>query len=205
MLLGVGGDGRTNSSGAGSDDKYTRLTIDPFVSYTNPKGHRITASTRYLLIFRKGNGEDPNAVSHQAIGDIQYQYRWKNMLTFTAGVPFSVGANTSNLYEGTRMNFNTAVYAQLEFVYKVLTLQGGLRYEVIGVDTFVIPGRPVFRAGVSVQAAKATFFRASWGQGYRVPTIGERATVPLSTGAAGAAAGAGAGAAGAAAFSRCSA
>ncbi len=160
--------------GAGSDDKYTRLTVDPFVSYTNPKGHRITASTRYLLIFRKGNGEDPNAVSHQAIGDIQYQYRWKNMLTFTAGVPFSVGANTSNLYEGTRMNFNTAVYAQLEFVYKVLTLQGGIRYEVIGVDTFVIPGRPVFRAGVSVQAAKATFFRASWGQGYRVPTIGER-------------------------------
>lgn len=160
--------------GAGSDDRYTRFTADPFVAYTSPKGHRISFGSRYLLIFRKGNGEDPNAVSHQAIGDLQYQYRWKNMLTFTAGLPFTVGTNTSNLYDGARINYNTAVYTQLEFIYKVLTLQGGIRYEVIGVDTTLVTGKPVFRAGLSVQAAKATFFRASWGQGYRVPTIGER-------------------------------
>lgn len=160
--------------GAGSDDKYTRLTVDPFVSYTTAKGHRLSLGTRYLLIFRKGNGTDPDAVSHQTMGDLQYQYRWKNMLTVTAGVPFTVGTSTSNLYKGTRTNFNTAVYTQLEFIYKVLTLQGGIRYEVIGVDTILVTSKPVFRAGVSVQAAKATFFRASWGQGYRVPTIGER-------------------------------
>lgn len=160
--------------GAGSDDRYTRFTADPFVTYTSSKGHRISFGTRYLLIFRKGNGDDPNAVSHQGIGDLQYQYRWKNMLTFTAGLPFTIGSSTSNLYEGARINFNTAVYSQLEFVYKILTLQGGIRYEVIGVDTLVVTGKPVFRAGISVQAAKATFFRASWGQGYRVPTIGER-------------------------------
>lgn len=160
--------------GAGSDDKYTKFNIDPFVNYTTAKGHRISVGTRYMLLFRKGNGDDPDAVSHQAIGDIQYQYRWKNMLTVTAGVPFIVGTNTSNLYEGTRINFNTAVYTQLEFIYKVLTLQGGIRYEVIGVDTMVVTGKPVFRAGLSVQAAKATFLRVSWGQGYRVPTIGER-------------------------------
>lgn len=160
--------------GSGSDDKYIRSNVDPFVTYTTPKGHRISAQFRYMNIFRKGNGTDPNAVSHQVMGDVQYQYRWKNMLTVTAGVPFNVGLSSSNLYPGFRQNFTTALYTQLEFKYKVLTLQGGVRYEVAGLDTDIISNKPVFRTGVSVQAARATFLRASWGQGYRVPASGEK-------------------------------
>ena len=34
--------------------------------------------------------------------------------------------------------------------------------------------RPVFRAGVNFEATPVTFIRASWGQGYRYPTIAER-------------------------------
>ena len=53
-------------------------------------------------------------------------------------------------------------------------IQAGLRYEVIGVDTVVVKSKPIFRSGINIQAAKATFIRASWGQAYRIPTIGER-------------------------------
>jgi hypothetical protein len=42
------------------------------------------------------------------------------------------------------------------------------------VDSVIVTGRPVFRSGINLQAGKATFFRASWGQGYRIPSIGER-------------------------------
>lgn len=35
-------------------------------------------------------------------------------------------------------------------------------------------GKPVFRVGLNYEAAKYTFIRASWGQGYRFPTIAER-------------------------------
>jgi outer membrane receptor protein involved in Fe transport len=160
---------------SGSGDRYLRATVDPFVTYTHSKGHTAKLNVRYMTIFRKGGGDDPNAFSNQISFDDQYQYRWKNMLVLTAGIPFNVGISQSNLYPGKQINYTAAAYAQLEFNYKILSLQGGLRYEVAGVDTYrIFPKYPVFRSGLNVQAAKATFIRASWGQGYRIPTIGER-------------------------------
>src|ERR1019366_2432399 len=138
---------------------------------------------RYLNIFRKGNGTDPNAVDNQLIIYSQYQYTWKNMLVFTAGIPFDVAYSKSNLYSGLDFTFHAAAYTQLEFNYKFLSLQGGLRYEASGVDSIVVKNLPpIFRAGLNIQAAKATFFRASWGQGYRIPTLGEKYIAQQFTG-----------------------
>lgn len=180
--------------GVGSGDGYWRTTIDPFVSYTAKKDHRITSSFRYMNIFRPG-GDLPDAVSHQLISDNQYQYRWKKMIVFTAGIPFNVGFSRSNLYPEVRKNFAASVYGQLEFNYKILTLQGGFRYEISAIDTDIVVGFPykrnqqpnvrsgdkkillgipIFRAGMNIQAAAATFFRFSWGQGYRIPSIAEK-------------------------------
>ncbi len=172
-------------SAIGSNDTYWRTSFDPFVSFSNPKGHRISSNFRYINIFRPG-GDLPNAESHQIIADNQYQYRWKNMLVITAGIPFNAGISKSNLYSEVRKNFAVAAYGQVEFNYKILSLQGGLRYEISAVDTdmnFGFPiknstgkqiGIPIFRAGANIQAAKATFFRFSWGQGYRIPTVAEK-------------------------------
>jgi outer membrane receptor protein involved in Fe transport len=55
-----------------------------------------------------------------------------------------------------------------------ITAVAGLRYEVIGIDDFVETGRPIFRSGLNVRAAKGTFIRASVGQSYRLPSVGER-------------------------------
>ncbi|MCS6933951.1 MAG: TonB-dependent receptor [Chitinophagales bacterium] len=172
---------------SGSDDVYYRTSVDPFVSYTHAKGHRITSNFRIMHIFRPGNPPDPDANSIQFISDNQYQYKWKNLLIFTGGIPFTIGLSRSNLYPGTRLNFTTALYGQLELNYKIVSLQGGLRYEIAQVDTdrtigYPIrsnfdknkPGLPVFRTGINVQAAKATFLRMSWGQGYRIPSIAEK-------------------------------
>ncbi len=169
----------------GSGDNYLRTTIDPHVSYTSPKGHRITSQWRYMNIFRKGGGTDPNAVSHQIITDNQYQFRYKQMLVVTAGLPFSVGISTSNLYPGVRPTYAVAAYTQVEYNYKILSLQGGLRYEFSAVDTdrnYGFPYKigdktihlPIFRAGMNIQAARATFIRVSWGQGYRIPSVAEK-------------------------------
>jgi iron complex outermembrane receptor protein len=180
--------------GVGSGDNYTRTSIDPFVSYTGKKGHKITSSYRYMNIFRNGNYPDPDAISHQIIADNQYQYRWKNMLVFTAGFPFNVGLSRSNLYPQLRKTFAASIYGQLEFNYKILTLQGGFRYEISAIDTDVVVGFPyrnqnanvkqgdnrlvvgipIFRAGMNIQAAQATFLRYSWGQGYRIPSVAEK-------------------------------
>ncbi|MFN8300500.1 MAG: TonB-dependent receptor [Chitinophagales bacterium] len=169
----------------GSADNYLRTTVDPHVSYNSLKGHRFVSQWRYMNIFRKGGGTDPNAVSNQIMADNQYQYRYLNSLIITAGLPFNIGISSSNLYPGKRVTYYAATYLQVEYNYKFLTLQGGLRYEISGVDTdrvwgftYKVNGKnvqlPIFRAGMNIQAAKGSFFRLSWGQGYRVASVAEK-------------------------------
>jgi len=170
-------------SGDGSNDKYLRTNIDPFLSYQNSKGHRFTFNSRYMDLFRDGGSKPANAVSNEFIVFDQYQYRWKNMLVISAGVPFNVASSRSNLYSGQDFSFNAAVYTQAEFDYKFLSLQAGVRYEAAGVDTVTVKNQPpIFRMGINLQAAKATFFRASWGQGFRIPSIGEKYIAQQFTG-----------------------
>lgn len=98
-------------------------------------------------------------------------------------------------------NTNFAIYTQLEKkFFGRLTISGGFRLEMYRIGkydnyTFVsttgaAPDRdtainfvennlnnkflPVFRLGVNYKAAEYTFIRASFGQGYRFPTIAER-------------------------------
>ncbi|MES2621379.1 MAG: TonB-dependent receptor [Bacteroidota bacterium] len=177
---------------ASSNSNYNKITVDPHLTYSNIKGHNYKLQIRYMNIFRKGNGVDIDAVSHSLIILNQYQYRFKkDLLILTAGVPFTMGYSQSNLYakSGKHFNFNWAVYTQLELNYKILSLQGGIRYEIAGLDSNIyygLPSRversgerrnvglPVFRAGLNIQASKSTNIRASWGQGFRIPTIAEK-------------------------------
>jgi outer membrane receptor protein involved in Fe transport len=69
---------------------------------------------------------------------------------------------------------SAALYGQLEYNYKWLSLQAGVRYEVQKVDQDIEKGLPIFRSGVNFEVTKSTHLRASWGQAYRIPTIGER-------------------------------
>jgi outer membrane cobalamin receptor len=169
-------DADTNAfrSGAGASSRYFRLNIDPHLTYASAKGHIYNLKIRYMNIDRIANGTDPNAVSHQIMVDNQYQYRWKHMLVFTAGGPATIGASRSNLYEQVHITLMGAAYAQLEFNYKKLSIQGGIRYEVQKVDNDLQTGIPIFRSGLNYEITKSTHVRASWGQAYRIPTIGER-------------------------------
>ena len=174
FFIAIDADTNAFRSGAGSSSRYFRLNVDPHLTYANPKGHIYNLKIRYMNIDRIANGTDPNAVSHQIMADNQYQYRWKHMLVLTAGAPFNVGTSRSNLYEQVHITLSGAAYAQLEFNYKKLSIQGGLRYEVQKVDNDVEKGIPVFRSGLNYEVTKSTHLRASWGQAYRIPTIGER-------------------------------
>ncbi|MCP4442079.1 MAG: TonB-dependent receptor [Aureispira sp.] len=46
--------------------------------------------------------------------------------------------------------------------------------KVVNTNPKAREGKPVFRVGLNYEAAEYTFIRASWGQGYRFPTIAER-------------------------------
>ncbi len=158
-----------------SSSAYEKATFDPHLTYSTAKGHNYKLNIRYMNLFRLGNGGDRNAESNFLEVDNQYQYRLKkDLLVITTGAPTSFGLSVSNLYPSQHINYNSAIYAQGEFNYKIVSIQAGLRYEVAGLDSLIEKSQPVFRSGINIHAAQATWFRASWGQGYRIPSVAEK-------------------------------
>jgi iron complex outermembrane receptor protein len=100
----------------------------------------------------------------------------------------------SEKYPKTIENSQTCSYVQFDYKpFNRLNLSAGLRYEhnvQHSPDTIwisrptnefglipngeVIEGKPVYRFGANYRVGTATYFRSSWGQGYRYPTIAEK-------------------------------
>lgn len=165
-------------SGTNSSDKYSYFNVDPRVTYTGPKGsiHKLRGrfyNVSRLIIDKPGK----DASSNLYWGDYQFQKRFDFGLTATAGISGSISKSFSNLYEGIDLfQVFTAQYVQVEKTFgDRVTLLGGARYEINKVYGLPDdPPKPVFRTGINVQAAKFTHLRATWGQGYRFPSLGER-------------------------------
>ncbi len=164
----------------GSGDKYMRMAIDPHMVYLAPKNNRISINARFLNVHRFGNGSDLDAVSWVYTADVQHQktftFRGDKKLILTTGVPFNVSTNVSNLFAdfGTLVTWNVAAYLQAELKYNKLSLIAGGRYEVQKQVYYIEKFSPIFRVGANYQFGKATFLRASWGQGYRIPSLAEK-------------------------------
>jgi iron complex outermembrane receptor protein len=77
------------------------------------------------------------------------------------------------------------LYTQLDKKWNKLNISLGARYESFSLnseDKYLVDGdsinelkagKPVFRTGINYQVAEATYVRASWGQGYRFPSMAE--------------------------------
>ena len=121
----------------------------------------------------------------------RYQYQKeieKAKLVITTGIVGSGTYVSAPLYGDTTFQSNNfASYLQLEKkLGSRINLSGGVRFErneqrspeVFGNDTIpggkVVEAKPVFRVGMNYKMMEATFLRASWGQGYRYPTIAEK-------------------------------
>lgn len=169
----------------GSDTRTDQITynIDPFISYFGRKNNnRHTLRTR---MFHQNNANDNNQANKSTLyyGEYQFQRRVKsiNDLIVTAGAMGTYSSGEAALYQGNEdssgVNFfvNAAAYVQIDKKFwKKLNVTIGGRYEFFQVNKNEKQGVPVFRAGLSIPVAKATFIRASFGQGFRFPTIAER-------------------------------
>jgi iron complex outermembrane receptor protein len=61
-------------------------------------------------------------------------------------------------------------------MFNNLGLSAGMRFERYELDNRVEYSRPVFRAGMNYQLGESAFLRASFGQGYRFPSVAEKFT-----------------------------
>ncbi len=178
---------------ASSSNGRLRFTIDPSLQYFDKGGNRHKFLGRYFYVHNNNSGNQSND-SRMLYGEYQYQRQMDDIgLVATAGVVGIYTTVDAKLYSnGNFTNENYAGYLQLDYkAFRKLNLSAGVRYErnvqhspdVIQItqtrfDT--IPNgltkesKPVFRVGANYQAGRATYFRASWGQGYRYPTIAEK-------------------------------
>lgn len=159
----------------------TQWYLDPFVAYTGPQGTRHSLRGRlYHQTFDNDNRQGNS--NNSWFGE----YQWQRTLNFfgeatvTAGVAMQQVRSEAELYsggpDGSGVNAaaNHAAYVQVDKrIEDRLTLTAGVRYEQFQVNADR-ETEPVMRAGAAWQVLEATFLRASYGQGFRFPTIGER-------------------------------
>jgi iron complex outermembrane receptor protein len=169
-----------------------RFNIDPTAQYFDRAGNRHKILSRYYYVSNNNSGNQSND-SRMYYGEYQFQRRLDYLgLVATAGVVGIYTTVDAQLYNSdSYTNRNLAGYFQLDYKIGNLNLSGGVRYEnnqlkspefirIDDTDTDTIPNgisqesKPVFRIGANYQLAKVTYLRASWGQGYRYPTIAEK-------------------------------
>lgn len=160
----------------------TQFYLDPFINYTNAHGTRHSFKGRWYHQDFKNNNDQSNA-NHLLYGEYRFQRKMNLMgpLVLTAGVVSQHVIGHAVLYSGNEDGSgdntatNAAGYLQVDkkLIADRLALSAGLRYEQFSVNHYR-QARPVVRAGATYQVFEGTFLRASYGQGYRFPTIGER-------------------------------
>lgn len=169
--------------GSDTETKQTTFNIDPFLTiYGRVNHNRHSIRTR---VFHQNNDNDNNQanLNYVYFGEYQFQRRVKsiNGLTITAGGMGQFSQSEAPLYQGDpdgdgkNQAMNFAAYGQIDKKFwDKLNLSLGVRYEYFKINDEQGQGQPVFRSGLSYKVLKETYLRASFGQGFRFPTIAER-------------------------------
>lgn len=164
--------------GTSSTDKYLFVNVDPWIQYSSEKAGLHSFKSRYYRVERRnGDWEDPSA-SNVIFLDYRFQNQFKYNFNLTAGLQYQYIWSASSLYPdaGTIVTNNPSVFAQLEkrFIDKI-SLLIGIRNEWNEVVTLRKETTlPIVRAGANFEVAKKTNIRASFGQSFRFPSIGEK-------------------------------
>lgn len=175
--------------GTVSDKMSTRIYIDPSVTFYDTYKNRHKLMGRTILIDNKNNTNQSNNSVNQYL-EYQFQRKFdKAQIMLTTGIVASWNkTNSQILGDTTFTGQNHAAYVQADktFFDDKLTISGGLRYEYIkqnspavfdGVkipDGEVTDDKLIGRLSANYKLAQYSSLRASYGQGYRYPTLTER-------------------------------
>ena len=153
----------------------TFLAIDPFITYKKTNRFRHDLRMRFQTsLNRFPESKKTNSDAYSLFTEFQFWKRLSGLMDLTAGLAENYSRVISNMYDN-HTGLNMAGYAQIELrpVQNLKTV-AGLRIEQNILDGKRDKIVPVFRAGLNWQAGEFTFLRASFGQGYRYPSIAEK-------------------------------
>ena len=154
--------------------------VDPFINFFTQSNGKHHFRTRLLHADNEMTANQSNRATTY-YGDYMFQKRYKNLkdLDFIGGITGVFTNSFANMYVGSgspnNKLLNVSAYTQLEKKFaKLLNLSVGGRLEYFQLNDSITALKPIFRAGTSIKLYQETYLRASYGQGYRFPTITER-------------------------------
>ncbi|MBO4232033.1 MAG: TonB-dependent receptor [Bacteroidales bacterium] len=171
----------------GSMSKFRDCTfyVDPVVQYAAKSGWVHTFRNRLTFSNNMESTGNQNSRSFVLYDEYQFNKKFRFNMDLVGGIMNMYAESYGPLFNGDNYSLepakmysdNLAVYAQIEqkfLKHKNLVLSLGARWEMYKLKD-VFENKPIFRAGINYQIPKShTSFRASFGQGYRYPSIGER-------------------------------
>lgn len=156
------------------------FNVDPFVNYYTQTDGKHSLRGRILHANNEMSANQSNKAT-TFYGDYMFQKTYPQLknLDFIGGLTGTFTDSYSNIYAGSgnpnNQMLNISAYTQLENkINKTLNLSVGGRLEYFQLNDTITALKPIFRAGTSIKLYQETYLRASYGQGYRFPTITER-------------------------------
>ncbi|HIP32722.1 MAG TPA: TonB-dependent receptor [Crocinitomicaceae bacterium] len=160
--------------------KQTIFNIDPYLNFfTQTDGKH---SFRMRILYADNDmtaGQSNRATTYYGNYNFQKTFKSLSGLDFVGGVTGTYTNSFAQLYVGSgspnNKILNVSAYTQMEKKIKnTLNLSAGGRLEYFELNDSLTALKPIFRAGASLKIYQETYLRASYGQGYRFPTITER-------------------------------
>ncbi|MCF8377957.1 MAG: TonB-dependent receptor [Bacteroidales bacterium] len=153
----------------------TFYAIDPFISFRRNKNTNHDLRMRLQATSNRfPDDEQTNSDAITYYTEYQLQHKLSHFATMNIGFSENYSEVLSNFY-GDHQTLNLAGFSQFDMeVKKNVKLVAGVRLEQNIQDGNPDELVPIFRTGINYKLAGYTFLRASFGQGYRYPSIAEK-------------------------------
>ena len=151
------------------------FTFDPYIILRQDERYKHEFKSR-LQVSQNRFPESPQNNSQPLSLYAEYQFwnKLSDLFTLNTGISENYSRVNSNFY-GDHQLWNFGAFAQLDLKpTERLILVSGVRLEYNSLDGVADKLVPLLRAGANYKAADYTFLRASFGQGYRYPSIAEK-------------------------------
>ncbi|BDS14681.1 TonB-dependent receptor [Aureispira anguillae] len=163
-------------------DRYYSITLDPYFTAFDQSDNKHDVRARWFRISKVQTDEDSEADLVSL--EYQFQRNFANQWIVTAGAVGQYMHVNSILFADINTHWSeralftassVGAYAQVDKKFwNRLSTTLGLRWEGFLVDSIFTPTLPILRAGVNFEASPNDFIRASFGQGFRFPSMAER-------------------------------
>jgi len=155
--------------------KGSLYSFNPYISLEKKNRFRHDLRFRTQLTINdlpENPQNNSNAISY--FTEYQLWYKLLEELDVIFGTSLNYSKIISN-FHGDHKASNAAVFSQIDLKpTSRLKLNMGVRLERNTLDSLMDKLVPVFRTGLNFRVGKYTFMRASFGQGYRYPSIAEK-------------------------------